>query len=97
MKHELKEKTLTIYLEGEINSSNSEQVEKEIESIMGSNIFSKVVLDFENVRYISSAGLRIIVRIKQQYDDTSLVKVPKGVYDILEMVGFNNLMAIEKL
>ena len=97
MKHEVNEKTLTIYLEGEINSSNSEQVEKDVEKVMAESTFDKVVLDFENVRYISSAGLRIIVRIKQQYDDTSLVKVPKGVYDILEMVGFNNLMTIEKL
>ena len=50
----------------------------------------------DNLAYISSTGLRIIVRIKQRYDDTILVKVPSGVYDVFDMVGFSNLIKIER-
>lgn len=96
MRHNLENNTLTFYLEGELNSYTSKDVEKEIEDIMSNNAFNKVVLDLEKLTYISSAGLRIIVRIKQQCDDLTLVKVPDGVYDIFKMVGFNNLVKIER-
>ena len=97
MEHKFENQTLTIYLEGELNSFTSEEVEREIDSLLKSNSCEKIVLDLEKLRYISSAGLRIIVRIKQQYDDTSLVNVSESVYDIFEMVGFQRLMKIERI
>ena len=98
MKHELKEKTLTLYFEGELNSFNSEDVENEIEKILNDNDnFKKLVLDLKNLKYISSAGLRIIVKLKQDNDDLKLVNVPEGVYDVFEMVGFQNIVEIERL
>lgn len=97
MKHVIEQETLTIYLEGELNSFNSEDVEKEIDGIIAQGGFKNIVLDLAELRYISSAGLRIIVRLKQQFENTKLVKVPGGVFDIFEMVGFTNLFEIEKL
>lgn len=96
MKHSIENEVLTIFLEGELNSYNSEDVEKEIDSILGKGGFKSIKIDMDDLTYISSAGLRIVVRIKQQYDDTVLVKVPDGVYDIFEMVGFQNLLKIER-
>lgn len=98
MKYVLKDKILTLYFEGELNSFNSEDVENEIENILNSNDnYKKLVLDLEKLRYISSAGLRIIVKLKQENDDLKLVKVPEGVYDVFEMVGFQNIVEIERL
>ena len=97
MKHNVENGTLTIFMEGVVNSFNAEEVEKEIDAIMSESSFERVVLDLEKTSYLSSAGLRIIVRIKQQYDDTSIIKTPQAVYDIFEMVGFQNMMKIEKL
>ena len=96
MRNTLEKETLTIFLEGELNSFNAERVEQEIDGILAKGGFKAIRLDFDNLRYISSAGLRIIVRIKQRYDDTTLTKVPDGVYDILVMVGFQNLLKIER-
>ena len=97
MKHIIEQDKLTLFLEGELNSYNSEDVEKEIDSLLDAGGFSSVVMDLERLNYISSAGLRIIVRVKQRYDDTSLVRVPHGVYEIFDMVGFPSLIHIEKL
>ena len=97
MKHTLENNTLTFYLEGELNSYTSNDVEKEIETAMSENAFDKVVLDLKDLVYISSAGLRIIVRIKQRCDDTSLINTPSAIYDIFKMVGFQNMIKIEKL
>lgn len=96
MKNKVENGTLTIYLEGKINSYNAEDVEKEIDAILQKNELQAIRIDMADVEYISSAGLRIIVRIKQQYDDTVLLRVPNGVYDIFEMVGFPNLIKIER-
>ena len=97
MRNELEQNTLTLFFEGEVNSYNAEEVEKEIDTIVKSNSFKSIIIDMEKLNYISSAGLRIIVRLKQQYDDVTLVKVPSGVYDVFQMVGFENLMKIERL
>ena len=96
MKFTLENDKLILFLEGELNSYNSEEVEKEIESIVKANSFKSIVLDLENLSYISSAGLRIIVRLRQQCDETSLRKPSKSVMDIFKMVGFENLIKIEK-
>ena len=96
MKHNIENEVLTLYFEGEVNSYNSEEIEKDIESILAQKGFKSIRIDMDNLTYISSAGLRIIVRIKQQCDDTVLVKVPSGVFDIFEMVGFQNLLTIER-
>ena len=96
MRHSIENETLTIFLEGELNSYNSEETEKAIDAVLAKKGFKSVRFDLGYMVYISSAGLRIIVRVKQQYDDTVLVRVPSGVYDIFEMVGFPNLMKIER-
>ncbi|MBQ7250240.1 MAG: STAS domain-containing protein [Bacilli bacterium] len=97
MLHKLENRKLTIYLEGEINSFNSDTIEKEIQSIIASKGFDSIVLDVEKVKYISSAGLRIVSRLKQQYDDLALINMTDDVYDVFEMVGFVDEMEIKKL
>ena len=97
MEHKLENETLTIYFVGELNSFNSEEVEREVDSLVKKNKFNAIVIDMEKLNYISSAGIRIIVRLKQQYDDISIVKVPKDIFDIFEMVGLQNMFKIEKL
>lgn len=96
MVHELANNVLTIYFEGELNSSNSEEVEKEIEGYLAEGGFNAIVIDFDKLKYISSAGLRIVARLKQTYDDLTLVKMSDDVYDIFNMVGFTDMIAIKR-
>ncbi len=96
MKYNLKNEILTLYLEGELNSSNSEDVGEEIEEITSNKEFNKIVFDLENLRYISSAGLRTILRVKQQHDDVSLINASLEVYDVFQMTGFTSIMNVQK-
>ena len=97
MKHLAENKKLTLFFEGEVNSYNAEDVEKEVNALLAEGRWETIVLDMKDLRYISSAGLRIIVRLKQHYDDLTLINVPDAVYEILEMVGFESLLKIERL
>ena len=96
MNHNIKNEVLTIFLIGKINSSNSDEVEQEIDAILSGAQFKSIVFDLSELEYISSAGLRIILRIKKQNDDTKIVNVSNDVYEIFDMVGFTNLLTIER-
>lgn len=96
MRFELKEEKITLYLEGELNSYNADGVEKEIESTLQDKKFNQIVLNLENLRYISSAGLRIVLKLKQKYNDVTIVDASLEVYDILQMTGFTNIMTVKK-
>lgn len=96
MKTTLDNNVLTVYLGGEINSYNADNIEKEIQETISKQSFEKLVLDFSSVSYISSAGLRIILKLKQQYNNFSVIETSLEVYDIFNMTGFTNIMDIKK-
>ena len=96
MKFELKENVLTLFLEGELNSYNADNIEKEIDSTLKDQKFDKLVLDFSRISYISSAGLRIMLKLKQTYGNVSIIETTLEVYDIFNMTGFTNIMDIKK-
>lgn len=96
MEYKLEKDVLTIYIEGELNSVNSESVGEEIDKIIKDKSFKSLVLDFDKVSYISSAGLRIILKLKQRYDDFSVINASLEVYDVFQMTGFTSMMSIKK-
>ena len=96
MRFEIKENVLTLFLEGELNSYNADNIEKEIDSILKNQKFDKLVLDFSHISYISSAGLRIMLKLKQMYNNVSIIETTLEVYDIFNMTGFTNIMDIKK-
>lgn len=96
MEYAMEENKVIIKLEGELNSFNSEQVEKDIDEILSGNHFEAIVLDAKDLTYISSAGLRIVARLKQQYNDVSIIHTQDDVYSILEMVGFTEVINVTR-
>ena len=96
MRHLLNEGILTIYLEGELNSYSAEPIEKEIDEIIKENKFKSLVLDFEKIHYISSAGLRVVLKLKQKFDDVKIINASLEVYDVFQMTGFTSMMDIKK-
>ena len=96
MKSELNNGTLTIWLEGRIDSHRAPTVEIEINNIVKKTDFDHLVLDAEDMEYISSAGLRIILKLLKNYRDVTLVDVSSEVYEILEMTGFTEMMTVER-
>ena len=87
---------VTILLSGRIDSTNAPQTEKMIQEKLSGHEGSAVVLDASSLEYISSAGLRIILRIKKAHPDLTLTGVSSEVYEILDMTGFTEMMTVEK-
>ena len=96
MQFKLENNTLSLFFEGELNSYNADDVEKEIEDITNGKEFKTLDLDFAGLRYVSSAGLRIILKLTQKYDDVHIKEASLEVYDVLSMTGFVNIMDVSK-
>ena len=95
MDYILEKEVLILKPTGEITSSNAIEVEASIEDIIKNNKFDKLILDFLELNYTSSAGLRVILRLKQKYKNVSIINGNSNVYDILEMTGFTNILDVK--
>ena len=87
---------VTIALSGRIDSNNARLTEEKIMEITSSAAGLPVVLDFEKLDYISSAGLRVVLHLKKTNPALRLTNVKSEVYEILEMTGFTEMMPVEK-
>lgn len=81
---------------GRIDSANAAQTESEIEALRASFPHEEAVLDAEELAYISSAGLRVILRLRKNEPSLKIVNVSGDVYDILEMTGFTEMLPVSK-
>lgn len=96
MNYKNEDKTLTVLLSGRIDSSNADAVEKEISEIREQNAHDIMILDADGLEYISSAGLRVVLRLKKSEPSLCLINVNSEVYEIFEMTGFTEMMDIKK-
>ena len=57
-----------------------------------------LILDFKNLEYISSAGLRVLLGTQkkmQQIGTMKLINVCEEVMEVFEMTGFADILTIE--
>lgn len=96
MKSELTNDVLTLFLSGRVDSSNADAVEKEMQDVIASYSAGALVLDAEDLEYISSAGLRVILRLRKANATLKIVNASPEVYEIFDMTGFTEMIPIEK-
>ena len=87
---------LYLELNGRIDSSNAEQAEELIKAIREAHPNLQSVLDAENLEYLSSAGLRVVLRMRKDTADLKIINVSTEVYEILDMTGFTDMITVEK-
>lgn len=68
-------------------------LEKEL---IGIDDTKQIVFDFEKLEYISSAGLRVMLKMKKQNDYTKIINCNSEVYEIFNMTGFSEIMDVSK-
>ncbi|MBQ6554720.1 MAG: STAS domain-containing protein [Firmicutes bacterium] len=86
----------TIKLNGRIDSNNAKQFEDELLAAVGENA-ETATLDAAELEYISSAGLRVFLKLKKSIKgNVNVINVSNEVYDIFEVTGFTNLLSVKK-
>ena len=86
-----KGKALVLELKGRFDSGAAPAVETKIkESLAGGA--SKIILDFSDLEYISSAGIRVLVQCTKEMEkkkgEVLLASVPKSIENVLYITGF---------
>ena len=87
---------LILSAQGRIDSTNAPQAEAEIEALRASEAHTSAVLDLEDLEYISSAGLRVVLRLRKNEPSLEIINASSEVYDIFEMTGFTEMIPISK-
>ena len=88
--------TLTIKFPDRVDASNAAEVEADIDQCRNQEKPEIVIFDAEDLTYISSAGLRIIIKVVKREQSVSVINVCPEVYEIFEVSGFTKFIRIEK-
>ena len=87
---------LYIAIEGRMDVSNATIAEEEIFNIKNDNIGKHIVIDADKLEYISSAGLRVILKLRKEEPKLAIINVTADVYEVFDMTGFTDMITIEK-
>ena len=87
---------LYIAVEGRIDAFNASEAEEKIFHIKKSNPEKHVVVDADKLEYISSAGLRVILRLRKEEPKLAVINVAPDVYEVFDMTGFTDMVTVEK-
>ena len=89
---------LVATLNGQLDTAAAVQVEKELKPLYD-NEDKDIVIDCENMEYIASSGLRIMLGIlkkaKQHGHTVTLTGVNDDIKNVFKMTGFINLFNFE--
>lgn len=87
---------VTIVLDGRIDTNNAPQAEKEIFGAVEGKT-SDIIIDAAKLEYISSAGLRVLMKLRKSIGKPlPVINVSRDVYDIFETTGFTELLDVKK-
>ena len=86
--------TTVFTFHGKIDSSNSEGIGAAVlPQVQGK---PSVVFDFGDVQYISSAGLRFVLKAAKVTSSFRVINVHPDVYEVFEMTGFTQIIKVVK-
>ncbi len=88
--------TLTIELEGRLDTVSAPQLETELKKSLSA--VETLIFDFENLEYLSSAGLRVLLssqKVMNRQGKMIIKNVNSTIADIFEVTGFSEILTIE--
>ena len=92
----LEGKTLTVKLDGRLDTNTAPDFQSEVEPLL--NDISKLVLDFEKLDYLSSAGLRVLLTFEQELEEMDktmeVTNVNDIIHDVFDVTGFLDILTI---
>jgi len=87
-----------IEFEGSLDTATSPEVEKEINALMEEGV-EKFVLNFEKTRYMSSAGLRVLLATAKKLKGKGELKISNlnaMIEEVFEISGFSTILNVYK-
>ena len=93
----LENNTLTLAVEGRLDTTTSPELEQTINDRIAD--VTSLIFDFSNLEYISSSGLRVLLKAQKKINTVGEMKVlhpNELVTEVFEVTGFCDILTIEK-
>lgn len=87
---------LTLTLAGRLDTTTAPQLEAELKTSL--NGVSALVMDFDQLEYISSAGLRVLLsaqKLMNKQGKMVIRHVNETILEVFEVTGFSDILTIE--
>lgn len=91
----LADTTVTLALSGRLDTSTAPELEASLSAILPT---TALVFDLANLEYISSAGLRVVLKTQKEMNKKGgmkLIHVPETVMEVFDITGFVDFLTIE--
>jgi anti-sigma B factor antagonist len=89
---------ITLSLEGEVDASNSVELDLAIQQLMAENV-NKILIDGSSLEYISSAGLGVFMSYLEDFEKSgvrfAIFGLNSKVKNVFHILGLDQLLTIE--
>lgn len=91
-------KEITLLPIGRLDTTTAPQLETQINAVLDKA--QQLILDFEGLEYLSSAGLRVLLSahkafMKKDSGKMTICHVNETIYEVFEVTGFLDILNIE--
>lgn len=88
---------LILRIKGRLDAASSPLLERKISAIVDEDRL-KLLMDFDGVEYLSSAGMRLLLnltkRLKSKQGKMAISAVNRDVMEVIKMAGFDHILEI---
>ena len=89
--------TLNVIVSGRVDTATAPELEAEVKPQLDG--VTSLILDFKDVNYVSSVGLRVLLSLQKKMmtqGEMKLLHVNDVVNDVFEVTGFDEILTYEK-
>ena len=95
---ESKDDVLILRVSGRLDAVSSPQLEKQVMDAIAEQDYSKVLMNFKDVNYLSSAGMRLLLsttkKMKSKGGKFVISNISDNVMEVIKMAGFDHILSI---
>ena len=87
---------LILIVSGRLDTQTAPELEKELDSVLSG--LKELTFDFANLEYVSSAGLRVILKAQKAMNAQGIMKltgVNDSIMEVFDITGFLDILTIE--
>ena len=87
---------LTLIVSGRLDTQTAPELENELDSVLAD--IKELTFDFANLEYVSSAGLRVILKAQKAMNAQGSMKltgVNDSIMEVFDITGFLDILTIE--
>ena len=92
----LDNESATLIVSGRLDTQTAPELENELDSVLSG--IKELIFDMTNLEYVSSAGLRVILKAQKAMNQQGSMKITgvnDSIMEVFDITGFLDILTIE--